>query len=499
VAVALTFKGSDQGARATAEGIAKALDQLGVSADKVKFQFQEGRKGVDGLYGSMKDLKREAVQHQRVFGYFGGQIAQLGITSRETGAALVGLGVGLASGMWVMAALEAAKLGRELYHLIATAGELDEATKKALKNATDKTKEWNEETRRAILLRQGLTNKGIDEKDATAAYAKELEKLIVLQRERTELLKEGGLESAAGSVRIAELNEEIGKQKEIVKILNEQKEAASGRRAEEGVGKEGEARKRAQEQEAKDREKARKAAIDEQFRQGQLTEEAMRKEIEEHAQVALIKQKIDDAARKEAADRQAEDDAARVKQSLFELKLESDAWMEEYKKREQASEHFAKAAADDIMAIASGQKSLKDVVREVTASIVRDQLQAVIKSITMSAMDAGGKAAAANAEFPPLAAASMASMIAMVMGLLGSLPSAASGARIPAGVNPIMQLHENERVLTARETRAYEGGGGGAIFNIMTPDAVGVERMLSDSESAFNRWDRRRRRAHRGG
>ena len=67
---------------------------------------------------------------------------------------------------------------------------------------------------------------------------------------------------------------------------------------------------------------------------------------------------------------------------------------------------------------------------------------------------------------PVLAAAAMAAMIAMVMGLLGGggggettttttrLPSAAGGWDIPAGLNPLTQLHEREMVLPAEQADA---------------------------------------------
>ncbi len=87
-----------------------------------------------------------------------------------------------------------------------------------------------------------------------------------------------------------------------------------------------------------------------------------------------------------------------------------------------------------------------------------------------NATQAGSGAAAAMASIPyvgpVLAAAAMAAMIAMVMGLLGGggggettttttrLPSAAGGWDIPAGLNPLTQLHEREMVLPAEQADA---------------------------------------------
>lgn len=102
-----------------------------------------------------------------------------------------------------------------------------------------------------------------------------------------------------------------------------------------------------------------------------------------------------------------------------------------------------------------------------------------------NAVQAASGAAASQAGIPYvgpiLAVAAMAAMMAAVMGLKGGggssttttttrIPSAAGGWDIPAGINPLTQLHENEMVLpaehaqTIREMAGQSGGDNSTII-----------------------------------
>ena len=102
-----------------------------------------------------------------------------------------------------------------------------------------------------------------------------------------------------------------------------------------------------------------------------------------------------------------------------------------------------------------------------------------------NAVQAASGAAASQASIPYvgpiLAVAAMAAMMAAVMGLMGGggssttttttrIPSAAGGWDIPAGINPLTQLHENEMVLpaehaqTIREMAGQSGGDNSTII-----------------------------------
>jgi hypothetical protein len=114
---------------------------------------------------------------------------------------------------------------------------------------------------------------------------------------------------------------------------------------------------------------------------------------------------------------------------------------------------------------------LKPLAAEVTAWAKKRAL--ALQSIGTKAADAGAGAAASQASIPyagpALALAAMGAVYAGVMGMSSNVPSAAGGYDIPAGVNPLTQLHEKEMVLPAKYADVVrgmaDGGGGGATVN----------------------------------
>lgn len=102
------------------------------------------------------------------------------------------------------------------------------------------------------------------------------------------------------------------------------------------------------------------------------------------------------------------------------------------------------------------------------AAFAKERLMTVAE-IGMNATKAGAGAAASQAAIPvvgpALALAAMATILAAVGGLSARVPSAERGWSIPAGVNPLTQLHEQEMVLPKAEANAVRdmaGGGGGS-------------------------------------
>lgn len=89
---------------------------------------------------------------------------------------------------------------------------------------------------------------------------------------------------------------------------------------------------------------------------------------------------------------------------------------------------------------------------------------------------------------PAIAPAAAATAGATVSGFAGSVMSASGGYDIPAGVNPMTQLHQQEMVLPAhianplRDMIAQQGGGasGGHTINISAMDSRDVVRALQD-------------------
>jgi hypothetical protein len=110
---------------------------------------------------------------------------------------------------------------------------------------------------------------------------------------------------------------------------------------------------------------------------------------------------------------------------------------------------------------------LAKIITLKVAAFAREKVLA-LAGIGTEAAKAGAGAAASQAAIPivgpGLALAAMAGISAAVLGLGSSLPSAARGWDIPAGVNPVTQLHEREMVLPSEHADVIRslGGGGGA-------------------------------------
>ncbi len=117
--------------------------------------------------------------------------------------------------------------------------------------------------------------------------------------------------------------------------------------------------------------------------------------------------------------------------------------------------------------------------------------------IGQSAAAAGAGAAESQASIPiigpVLAIGAMAMIFAAVMAMKGKgggTPSAAGGWDIPAGLNPLTQLHAQEMVLPAEQAgvirdMANNGGAGGAMnVHIHATDADSFKRLLLNNNGA---------------
>lgn len=116
-----------------------------------------------------------------------------------------------------------------------------------------------------------------------------------------------------------------------------------------------------------------------------------------------------------------------------------------------------------------------------------------LKNIITSAWQAFASAYAAIAGIPyvgpflaPVVAAGAA---ATIIGVGSRIASAEGGYDIPAGLNPVTQLHEQEMVLpkpqadVIREMAEAGGGMGGGTFTIHAVDARSFQRLLMDNAS----------------
>lgn len=116
--------------------------------------------------------------------------------------------------------------------------------------------------------------------------------------------------------------------------------------------------------------------------------------------------------------------------------------------------------------------------------------------VANNAVVAGSGAAASQAGIPiigpGMAAVAMAAMLAVVLGMSSSIKSARSGYDIPAGLNPVTQLHEEEMVLPARYANVIRGMASGGdqqdgaqqpfVYapQITAMDSRSVKRVLED-------------------
>jgi hypothetical protein len=184
-AVAGQFKVQMAEAVGAVQQLTDAVRQLATSAQGgVTPAFRQTAVATDTLYGQLRNLKTEAVQHQRVFGYFGQAMHGLGIASTATGAALVGVAAGLASGMWIMAAVEGVKLIVD--HLRSAGKAADDLNKKdleAFKKQVEGLEAATQGARDKLLELQGLDPKRVE---AEARLAEMRRKLAALDRREAE-------------------------------------------------------------------------------------------------------------------------------------------------------------------------------------------------------------------------------------------------------------------------------------------------------------------------
>ncbi len=127
-------------------------------------------------------------------------------------------------------------------------------------------------------------------------------------------------------------------------------------------------------------------------------------------------------------------------------------------------------------------------------------LKYVLKVITAKATEAGAGAAASAAQTPvvgwAMAIPAMGAVMAAVLGLGSSMGSAAGGWDIPAGVNPIGQLHAEEMVLPKEQANvirdmAKNGGAGQQAvqnhFTIHAMDSRSFEDALRNNRVSLAR------------
>lgn len=155
---------------------------------------------------------------------------------------------------------------------------------------------------------------------------------------------------------------------------------------------------------------------------------------------------------------------------------------------------FAISQARMLAASAARWLSEKKITAEGVIQKIAIESWGAIKTIAMRAAEAAAGAWAALSGIPYvgpfLAPAAAAAALAGVLALGGGIRSAAGGYDIPAGLNPITQLHAQEMVLpkeyanVIRGMAEGDGSGGPVNVHIHTIDAAGVNQFLMKHKSA---------------
>ena len=176
------------------------------------------------------------------------------------------------------------------------------------------------------------------------------------------------------------------------------------------------------------------------------------------------------------------------------------SFVQEYITKKIAAEAMAAIKTSAIGKMMLGQKIATDQAG--AASGMAAKTAETTANVGMSAVEAAANAFKAMAGIPVigpmLAVGAAAAAMSAVMGLLSGggggtsvtttrIPSAAGGFDIPAGVNPLTQLHEQEMVLPKdianplREQVASGGAAGAISVTINAVDAQSVRRLFVDN------------------
>jgi hypothetical protein len=154
-----------------------------------------------------------------------------------------------------------------------------------------------------------------------------------------------------------------------------------------------------------------------------------------------------------------------------------------------ATNVMSKLATDWVAGMLSGKlASIKTAFTDISASAARAGAAAFAST---AAIPIVGPALA-----PAAGAAAYTGAMSFASGL--AVASARDGYDIPAGINPLTQLHEREMVLPAEiaepARRMFRGGGAGDV-HIHSLDPRGAYRMVTDNRTEFARGMRRMARS----
>lgn len=208
-----------------------------------------------------------------------------------------------------------------------------------------------------------------------------------------------------------------------------------------------------------------------------------------------------------------------AKDKAHALKEAQEKYREELRKTAAEYEHFGHIASRTMTGLITGTMSGAQAMQYLLGAITEAVLQYFTKiaaaelakrtvdtaantaKVGQNAVVTGsGVTAWAAPTMGPYAIALGAAAMAAVLSEFVISGSAAKGARIPPGMNPVFQLHSGEHVIPAAIARRYEAGAPGASteINITAIDAKSVERLFQNNGRALVRALERRQRRVRG-
>ena len=142
-------------------------------------------------------------------------------------------------------------------------------------------------------------------------------------------------------------------------------------------------------------------------------------------------------------------------------------------------------------------KIASEFLSEMLTNYLKSKLAGIttaISQVMSNAAVAGSAAVASTAAIPivgPFAApAAGAAAYAEAASFVATIPVARMGMSVPSGVNPIVQIHEEEMVLPKEESnavRSMTGSGGATHIYINAIDTKGVAQFANDNAPAFAR------------
>lgn len=162
-------------------------------------------------------------------------------------------------------------------------------------------------------------------------------------------------------------------------------------------------------------------------------------------------------------------------------KLDSAAAIEMGKKWQDTAKRVGESLGSIFAQLIKGTMNMRQAMSQILKLALSELLKYAMQVISTKAVEAGAGAASSAAQIPmvgwTMAIPAMTAVMAAVLGLGSSIGSAEAGWDIPAGLNPMTQLHEREMVLPAEHADTIrglsKGGGtsGATTINIHALDA----------------------------